>query len=177
MAWIDRVVRFLIGLLMAGILIVVLLAVFFRYVLNAALFWGEEVARYLTVWVIFLSMSVAYGSGAHVRVTALLDRVHPRARRRADLVAAVLEVALLGLLTWYGVVLAANNLQRGQRSPALQIPIGWVYLAVPAGAGLSLLHAVARVGALLGRWSQPMTAEQGSAAGLGDPLRAPGRSR
>lgn len=152
---------------MAGILIVALMAVFFRYVLNAALFWGEEVARYLTVWAIFLSMSVAYGSGVHVRVTAVLDRLHPGARRRAEVVATVLEVVLLGLLTWYGTVLAVNNLQRGQRSPALQMPIGFVYVAVPVGTGLSLLHALARLRAVA-RGQPASVGEPGGALGSGD---------
>jgi TRAP-type C4-dicarboxylate transport system permease small subunit len=148
-AALDWAVRGLVGLLMACILAVVLLAVFFRYVLNASLFWGEEVARYLTVWVIFLSVSVAYRAGGHVRVSALVERLPPRARRRFQLLAAVAETALAALVAWYGWVLATNNLQRGQLSPALQIPIGWVYMAVPAGLGLTLMHALEQLLLLL----------------------------
>lgn len=143
-ATVDGAVRGLVGFLMAAILSVVLLAVFFRYVLNASLFWGEEAARYLTVWVIFLSTSVAYRAGGHVRISTFLVQLSARARWRVQLLATVTEVVLMALLAWYGWVLASNNLQRGQLSPALQIPIGWVYLAVPVGLALTLLHALVR---------------------------------
>jgi TRAP-type C4-dicarboxylate transport system permease small subunit len=148
-AAIDWVVRGIVGLLMASVLLVVLLAVFFRYVLNASLFWGEEAARYLTVWIIFLSIGVAYRTGGHVRISTLLVQLPPGARRWVRLLGAVTEVVLMALLAWYGWVLAFNNLQRGQLSPALQIPIGWVYLAVPVGLGLTLLHAVVQAMRLL----------------------------
>jgi len=148
-AAIDWAVRGIVGLLMASVLAVVLLAVFFRYVLNASLFWGEEAARYLTVWVIFLTVGVAYRTGGHVRISALVVQLPPRARRWFQLLAAVTEVVLMALLVWYGWVLASNNLQRGQLSPALQIPIGWVYLAVPVGLGLALLHALVQAVYLL----------------------------
>jgi hypothetical protein len=40
--------------------VVVAVQVFFRYVLNQSLFWSEELARYLLVWLSFLGASVAY---------------------------------------------------------------------------------------------------------------------
>ena len=53
------------GILMIG---VVAAQVFFRYVLNHSLFWSEELARYILVWLTFLGASVAYRRGVHPRV-------------------------------------------------------------------------------------------------------------
>jgi TRAP-type C4-dicarboxylate transport system permease small subunit len=146
---VDRIVRGLIVALMAAILSVTLLGVFFRYVLNASLFWGEEVARYLSVWMIFLSVSVAYRTEEHVRITALIEWLPIRFRRYLWMVATIFELLLALVLTWYGWLLASNNLRRGQLSPALQLPIGWVYMAIPVGFGLTGVCLVVRLVGLL----------------------------
>lgn len=59
----GRVDRYLLGaccVIFASIVVVVLTAVFFRYVLNSSLMWGEELARYLSIWLVFLGLSCAH---------------------------------------------------------------------------------------------------------------------
>ena len=53
---------FVIGFSMAALVAV---QVFFRYVLNHSLFWSEELARFLLIWLTFLGASVAYHRRAH----------------------------------------------------------------------------------------------------------------
>ena len=66
------------GILMIG---VVAAQVFFRYVLNHSLFWSEELARYILVWLTFLGASVAYRRGVHPRIDLFVSRVSPRGAR------------------------------------------------------------------------------------------------
>ncbi|MEJ2134846.1 MAG: TRAP transporter small permease subunit [Desulfofustis sp.] len=37
----------------------ILLQVFFRYVMNAPLYWSEEIARYAFVWLVFIGAAIA----------------------------------------------------------------------------------------------------------------------
>lgn len=164
---VDRTIGVLAGLLMAGILCIVLLAVFFRYVLNASLYWAEEAARYLSVWMLFLSVGIAYRLGEHVRVTAFLDWLPYRTRQRLQVAANVTELGLALILTWYGWVLAVNNLRRGQLSPALQIPIGWIYMAIPVGLGLASLYILEDL------LTNLVTLRRGQPAGRGLPMHEP----
>jgi hypothetical protein len=60
------------GILMIG---VVAAQVFFRYVLNHSLFWSEELARYILVWLTFLGASVAYRRGVHPRIDLFVSRL------------------------------------------------------------------------------------------------------
>ena len=49
--------------LIALMMIVILIQVFFRYVLNNSLVWPEETARFLMVWMTFIAAPIAYRMG------------------------------------------------------------------------------------------------------------------
>ena len=57
--------------------IVILVQVFFRYVLNNALPWPDEVARFLMLWMTGLIAPSAYRWGGFVSID-LLERVLPK---------------------------------------------------------------------------------------------------
>lgn len=62
---------------MAVMVIVILLQVFFRYVLNNALPWPEELARFLMLWATGLMIPTAYRRGGFVSIE-VLSRLLPR---------------------------------------------------------------------------------------------------
>ena len=65
--WVERSLAIL-GITMAAVII---LQVIFRYVLNHSLFWSEELARYLLVWLTFLGASSAYYRKVHPGIDLL----------------------------------------------------------------------------------------------------------
>ena len=99
--------------------------------------WTTEFCEFLMVWVTFLGAASATRRGLHMSITELVDRLGPRARRRADLAIAALGAAVLALLVWYGAGIVratwANELT------VLGWPMGLQYLALPAGAALTLV--------------------------------------
>jgi TRAP-type C4-dicarboxylate transport system permease small subunit len=48
--------------------------VLLRYVFLHPIFWADELARYLMVWMIFLGAGKVAGNEGHVSVTILADR-------------------------------------------------------------------------------------------------------
>lgn len=121
--------------------LVVLLQVFCRYLLNSSLFWSEELARYLLVWLSFLGATVAYYHQLHPGVDVLTRRLPQSGRRGARFMVhlVTLGVALV-------MILAGSRFAwfvRLQISPALGLP-KWIVLAVIPLCGLLLLvHALA----------------------------------
>ena len=89
--------------------------------------WGEEVTRFAGIWAVFLVAGLTIRQGAHLGVDFLTARLPVQVRAAARLVNCALILAFSGLLLWYGVRLAAENLQ--QYSPALEWSMGVVYLA------------------------------------------------
>jgi C4-dicarboxylate transporter DctQ subunit len=141
----DRAVLAVGSALFMALVTVVIVAVFFRYVLNSSLLWGEELARYLAMWLVFLGLSCAHRRGEHVSAGSLLKRVRilgvPVARRLAE----AISILFCAAVTWLGAELTLLNFERHQTSPALQIPISWAYLAIPVGFLLITLQGLIRL--------------------------------
>ncbi|MEX2552025.1 MAG: TRAP transporter small permease, partial [Actinomycetota bacterium] len=63
--------------LVAASAILTCTAVFFRYVLNAALSWPEEVVGFLLVWLSFAGAYLALRRDAHISFGMLVDAMPP----------------------------------------------------------------------------------------------------
>ena len=122
------------------LVIVVLIAVFFRYVLGDSLPWSEEVARYLCVWVGFIGASVALNRRVHIGVEFFVDRLPPAVKRRIKLAAEFVILGLLLFITYFGIELVIFQIP--QRSSALLISMAWPYASVPAGTLLMIVQCL-----------------------------------
>lgn len=129
-------------LLMAVMVSAILLQVFCRFVLGNPLSWSEELARYVFVWITFLGAAVAYRHGAHIIVETIVVLLPRRAQvMLAWLVDALMVIALLVLLV-QGAKIAQVN--ANVDATMLQIPMSWVYAAVPTSAVVMLAYQVER---------------------------------
>ncbi len=111
------------------------LQVVMRYVFSAALPWPEEVATWAFTWAVMLGMALATGRGAHIAIDVLPRRLPERAR-------AVLQFLTASVMVTVSLVLLLHGLDYVQRaisaSPALQMPMKYLFLAVPVGAAFNL---------------------------------------
>jgi len=126
------------GALIVVISLVVLLQVLLRYLFAYPSPWSEEVSRFSFIWVSLLGASLAVQHRSHFGFPLLVSRLGPRLRRAVSAVAAALTALTALLLVIAGLALV--RLAAGQRSPALDLPMGWVYAAVPVSGALMLLH-------------------------------------
>ncbi len=124
-----------IGLVMV---LVVAAQVFSRYALNHSLFWSEELARYLLVWLTFLGATVAYHRRAHPSIDMLQARMGPGTARIMTIAGYLAALLFFGVLTIYGLQFA--HFVRAQISPALQIPKWTVMLVLPLSGTILCLH-------------------------------------
>ena len=112
--------------------------------LNMSLSWTEEVARYCLVWMTFLGSAELFRRtiGGHLRVNLILQLLPIQAAKSIRILGDVLIVLVLLALIIGGATLA--DPRRVAVSAAAGIPMWIVYLAVPVGAGLSLIFLVMR---------------------------------
>ena len=126
--------------LLTVLVLVVLVAVFFRYVLGDSLPWSDEVARYLCVWVGFVGASVALNRRVHIGVEFFVDRLPAILKRRVKLVVEFVILGLLLFITYFGIELVV--FQVPQRSSALLISMAWPYASVPVGTSLMIVQCL-----------------------------------
>ncbi len=134
--WIEHLL-FGMGLTMA---ILVAVQVFFRYVLNQSLFWSEELARYLLVWLTFSGASVAYYRKANPGVDFLYTRVPPGLRKTADALIHCVSIGLFAVMIVFGIQFA--YFVRMQISPALSLPKWLIVSIIPVSGMILMFHGL-----------------------------------
>ena len=135
--WIEYLL-FGLGISMAFI---VATQVFFRYALNHSLFWSEELARFLLVWLTFLGATVAYRRKVHPGIDVLHARMPPALQHVSVILTLLVSMALFAVMVVYGVQFA--YFVRLQISPALYLP-KWIILSIIPLSGLILMvHGIA----------------------------------
>jgi len=135
--WIEYLL-FGMGFTMA---LIVAVQVFCRYVLNQSLFWSEELARFLLVWLTFLGASTAYYRKVNPGIDFLYLRLPPFLRKISSIFTHLASMALFIVMVIYGYQFAW--FVRLQISPALQIP-KWIIMSIIPISGIILtVHALA----------------------------------
>ncbi len=132
----DRVEAGLVTVLLGGMTVVVFLQVFFRFVVRGSLPWSEELARYLMVWAVFIGASIGAREGAHIGVQAVVNFLPASLKRAAILISGLLSVAFSLIIMVLAFKVVAVLMKTGQKSPAMEIPMYWAYMAVPVGCTL-----------------------------------------
>jgi TRAP-type C4-dicarboxylate transport system permease small subunit len=138
LAALDTLLRAAIVASMSGMVAVVSAQVLLRYVFNESLDWGEEVARLLFVWTIFLAIPLGVKEGAHIGIELVVTRFAPAVQRALGRVMASLVIVLMGVVAWRSTTLAAE--QWDELLPTLSASVGWFIVPVALGAALSILH-------------------------------------
>ncbi|HEY4541460.1 MAG TPA: TRAP transporter small permease [Noviherbaspirillum sp.] len=137
---IDRIEGFAMVVLILTATIVAVVQVAARYVFNNSLYWSEELILYALISMSFLAASMGVRHSAHISVEAVFAFVGPRTARVLKLVSAVLGMVFAGALAYYGWVLFSNTNDMGQLSPAMQIPVAYIYLTIPISAVLMFVR-------------------------------------
>ena len=123
--------------------VVIMIQVFFRYVLNNALPWPDEVARFLMLWMTGLIAPSAYRWGGFVSID-ILERFLPKLI--SNLLILFLLTLSLGVLI-IGFELGLKHINAGWifSSASIKIPyhliggkaeaikLAWMYMSLPVG--------------------------------------------
>ncbi|QVL36042.1 TRAP transporter small permease [Aminirod propionatiphilus] len=129
----------LLFLLMAAMILLTILQIVFR-LLGDALIWSEEVICFALVAATMVGASVAFKRGSHIAVTSLIDRLSPERRKIMACLVHGVGMAFFVVVAWYGVVLMRG--EAFQTTPALGIPMSWIYLLYPLTGAVTLVHLV-----------------------------------
>ncbi len=142
----SRIEEALISGLLIAASFILFVNVVARYGFNSSFTWAEELTRYAIVWMVFVGGSVAARKGAHIGVDVLARLLGERPLRKVLTVSVdLLCVAFSLFLVVFGWELVAQARGFGQMTPALQIPLWTVQLAIPVGGVLMALRFSQRV--------------------------------
>lgn len=165
--WLEKLETALITVSLIGMTIAVFLQVFFRFTGGldfyletqgfepgffrsiagwfhstslSILTWTEEVARYFMVWTVFVGAALGARLSVHVGIEAVVTMFPARVTRAAYFFSGLVSMIFCLFVCYFGLKMVGSIAEMGQTSPAMEIPMTWVYAAVPVGCFLMAVH-------------------------------------
>lgn len=143
-AGLDWILARLISVLMAAMVGNVLWQVFTRFVLDRPSSFTEELARFLMIWVGMLGAAYAVGRKSHLALDLLTGHLTGAKKRTSEFI--IHSVVLLfgaAVMLGGGGRLVWIQLALGQKSAALQLKLGYVYLSLPIAGACIVIYSLA----------------------------------
>ena len=130
--WVLAGFKWLAIILLIAMLAIVDVAVFMRYVMNDALAWSEEIAKFVMVWLTFVVAPIGLRMGAHVGIGVLIGNLRGRARQVLLIAIFMAIISLMVVFVKEGSFMTWNA--RIQRASTIDLSILYVYICMPIGS-------------------------------------------
>ena len=137
---IDKILEIFLISILSILVLDVLWQVASRYLLADPSKFTDEIAGFLLIWVSLFGAAYVSGKNQHLAINILANKLHGQKRK-------ILQVAIHTIIVLFAVFvfliggtwLVYTRFHLGQISPALELPLGYVYLVLPL-SGLFILY-------------------------------------
>lgn len=116
-----------------------------RYVFNHSLTWSEELVRYVFIWQIWLGSSYCVKENRHIRIDVFTDRLSPSVRRAFETFITVICIVFCCFMIYKGQAVMGLVMRMDQKSPAMELPMYFVYSCIPISCALMIVRYVERL--------------------------------
>ncbi len=139
----DRLERGFLVFIMAFMGVNMFAQVVLRYAFRYPLPFGEELSRYLQMWLMFFGLVFGLRKNTHIRMGLFYDRFAPRVRNIVDFVLDLCVLSALVLIFPGSIDYFVNQL------PVSWLGIGWMSMgvtafAIPASFAMLLVYFAIR---------------------------------
>ena len=141
----DNAELYLCVFLMSFMTLVTFIQVVMRKVFNNSLSWSEELARYLFIWTIYIGISYGVKMDKHVAVDAVYSYMPKGVKKYYAMIAYALFLLFAVAIVYYGVTVVGMQISSGQVSPAMGLPMQYVYVAPVVGMVLTVIRLVQKI--------------------------------
>lgn len=125
-----QLLRFLVGLLIAALIVPVFMQVLARYTgIIPTYLWTEELAKFIFIWVVMLGSMIAVWEGTHFDVRVMPDARSPLGKMLQQGFVLVMVCVFALLFARFGIDYAKFG--SIQTSVMMQINMLWIYITVP----------------------------------------------
>ncbi len=135
----DKIMEIII-VVMLGAMVIITGAQIVCRLFFTSLSWSEEATRYLLIWSTLLGAGCVYKHAGHISITLVHDALPDRIGKVLEILVHVLCIILFMLILRYGILYFGK--QGNQLSPALRLPMRYVYTCIPIGATVMAIHAL-----------------------------------
>ncbi|VUS42857.1 TRAP transporter small permease [Klebsiella huaxiensis] len=140
----DRLLEIVCCLVLTIMVVVSCWQVISRYLVGRPSTITEELLRFMLVWISMLGMAYVAGKQQHISLTLLIDKVSANVRHWWTI---VLQLTFMAFSAWILIIggLKISAISMLQVSPALGIPMGKVYYALPISGVLIIIYSLMNI--------------------------------
>ena len=129
-------------IMMVLLVICVTWQVFSRYVLEMPSTITDEIARFSMIWVGLLGAAYTVGLQKHLSIDLFTHNLTNKKKYLSNiLINLCIFFFALSVMVFGGYTLVANVYQSGQISPSMQLPMAYVYIALPLSGVLMMFYS------------------------------------
>ena len=126
-----------------GLVVLIGLEVFFRYVIGNALSWPEEVAGIVFVWFTLLGVALVMREDEHIAFDFLMKNAPPIVGKIITLFSLLMIQFYALFMVYFGYSYARTF--SFETTPAVQINLLWVTLSVPVSGLLIVIYSLLKM--------------------------------
>ena len=143
--WLDKhVEEVLMAVFLTGVITMMSIHVFCRYVLRSPLTWTEECTRYCFIWFVYSGIGYGIRHGTHIRIN-ILEIFFPKIIPAFSLFQTVVTTAFFAYLIMPSIEVVTQTIQRNQFSPGMHLPMACVYVSVTLGLILGVIRGIQKL--------------------------------
>jgi len=101
-----------------------------RYGFNYALAWSEELVRLVIIYTTLIGCSAAIKKRSMIRIDASVQLL-PKLKFPLTLFSNLVMIIFSIMMMYYGWLMAALQIQTGQKTIVMQIPLVYLYAVLP----------------------------------------------
>ena len=122
-----------------GVMSVVVFAQVVCRLVAGSLPWSEELSRYLMIYMVYIGTAVGIHKGNHIAVEFVMGLCPEKVQKLVEILMDILMMVAFVILCYYGMKIV--NITMMQKSPAMQIKMGYVYFSMVLGGALMFFDA------------------------------------
>lgn len=139
--WLNRCVTFISAFLFGILILIVFSQVIFRYVFASSFIWGEELGKYIFVWLMFLGITTGVYNSKHLGIAYFAGKVSKRGQVWIKYFCYGLSIAFFSILGITGFLFSLMNMDSS--SPVLPVAYGYIYSVIPVASILCVIYSIA----------------------------------
>ena len=113
-----------------AIMVVTFVAMVNRNFIKASMPWTEEVAMYSMIYMALLGTEVGLRDGTQVAVTAVIEKLHGVTKKIVSIIEQIILEIFSFVMLKAGLALFSKQLQTGQTTPVLKVPMSVMYFSL-----------------------------------------------
>ncbi|MBM7649694.1 TRAP-type C4-dicarboxylate transport system permease small subunit [Bacillus ectoiniformans] len=122
--------------------LLVSLQVFSRFIFNLPLEWSEELARFVFIWLVYISISLAAKHNQHLKMEMGQKILSKKLGNKIFYFSDLCWLAFNIYMIFYGASMAREMMGSIQTSAVTRINMGYIYTIIPIGFMLMSIRII-----------------------------------